>query len=251
MGNDALKIKIFMPNEILIDMKEWLEDGTLKSSHHQEFVYSYYFLLSYLWRYAIYSEEKFTQSKIKQFLGYNPTEKRINYIIKENGLLDSRNYTLATKDFPVSWTMDNSEGLSFKMLEEYDLDDQRDLLKFKSNNYIVKEPLKHTGASEEEGCYWSIENTHMVDKSIFDFCLSHKEDLGLPAFYLYGVLSFIKDKNKAKGERILLCSNETLMIYTGWKIRKVIKYTNNLSDYGLIMKKQPAKRKGAVNHYQL
>lgn len=235
-----------MPNEIFLDLKNWVKEGNVKSIQHQEFIYSYYWLLAYFWRYSRYSEEKITQSSIKQMLGYNSEEKRLNYIMKKGGLLDEKGYTLATDDFPVSWNFTSEKELSFDMLHDFNEEEQSYLIRYDSNRYIVKEPIKFTGNSEEEGIYWNTTNTHMINGEVLFNCIEN--GFSCAPFYLYGILTFIRDKS---GCDEFPCANDTLCEYTGWNERKAIKVTNTLMDLGFIQKEQKNKQKGAVNYYRL
>lgn len=240
---------IAMPNEIFNDLKSWSESKELKTVHHQEFVYSFYWHITYLWRYAIYGEQEINLMTIKQRLGYNPNEKRIDYITKKNGLLDNKGYTESTNDFPIGWSL-NGEGLSFSMLSDFDDVSKQYLLKNYNDNRLIKAPLKHIGTEDEEGIFWNSPNTHMVSLSAFEMCLSN-DKIGISGFYMYGLLSYINSLSKHinEPEDYFVCSNETLVNMTGWGIRKVIKVTNSLVDFNMIDKEQRIKLKGNVNHY--
>lgn len=241
-----LERSIAMPNEIFSDMKEWVSKGKLKSIQHQEFVYSYYWLLAYLWRYAMYAEHKITQSDIKRILGYNPNEKRLNYIMKKDGLLDEEGYSRATNDFPVSWRKIGEKELILDMLSEFSEEDRSLLIRFESNRYLVKEPLKFTGAKGGDGIYWNSSNTHIISGEVLHS--SMKKGAGCATFFLYGLLTYIRDKS---GKSEFPCANSTLCQYTGWSERRVIGITNELVELNLIQKEQKSKQKGAVNYYKL
>lgn len=236
-----------MPNEIFSDMKLWLEEGVVKSVQHQEFIYSYYWLLSYLWRFALYSEYKAVQSDIKNQLGYNPDDKRLNYIMKKGGLLDVKGYTSTTKNYPILWSKKGREDVQFTMLYDIDEVDRGYLNKFKSSNSFVKKPVKHTGNNLEDGIFWNSANTHIISGTVLELCLNNSR-LGCAGFYLYGILIFIQDKSGASN---FPCANETLATFTGWSERRIIKITNEMQDIGLIKKVQARKSKGSVNEYQI
>lgn len=237
-----------MPNEIFSDMKEWLVLDDLKSIQHQEFVYSYYWLLAYLWRFAVHSEHKITQSDIKRMLNYNPKNSRLDYIMKRDGLMDSKSYTKTTIDYPVSWSQKGKDDVQFTMLHHLDKEYREYVSKFIARNNFVKNPLKHTGEDvDEEGVFWNISNTHSMSGEMFKICMSNT-DLGCAGFYLYGVLVFIRDKI---GVDEFPCANETLATYTGWNEKRIIRITNCLQTNHLLHKDQIRKMKGSVNHYSL
>lgn len=240
-------VSIAMPNEIFIDLKNWVKTGDLKSIQHQEFAYSYYWLLAYLWRYSYYSEEKIGQPEIKKILGYNSNEKRLNYIIKKNGLLNEMSYTFPTSNYPVSWHMRTGEDVEFDMLNDFEYYDRELLTPNKSRNFFVQSPLKHLGDSENDGIYWNSSNTHILNSNIFTVCMSNSK-LGCAGFYLYGLLVYIRDKSMSS---VFHCANETLVTYTGWSLERIIRLTNELEKTSTLSKEQRVKTKGSVNEYNI
>lgn len=249
--NENHEIAIAMPNELLFLLPEWLSQKELKSNQHQEFVYSYLWLISYYWRYAKYAEEKITQQTIKSTLRYNPDEKRLNYIIKKNGLLDVKEYTTTTKNYPISWSFDSKEGVSFTMLKLLDPEFQALVNKFETENYQVKCPLVSVGIEESEGLYWNTDNTHFMSLELFELCMKHPK-LQCAGFYMCGILKYIGDKNyHFSGSLEFECSNDTLKDFTNWSVRRIAETTNILVSVGLIHKEQKVKSKGQRNSYRL
>ena len=251
---DSLKERHFerpvaMPNRIFADMRQWLQEGELKSPQHQEFIYGFYWLIAYLWGFAKYGEYDYIISDIKGLLGYNPNEKRINYIIKQDGLLDRKRYTDTVDDFPVLWSLKDGE-LSHTMLSDYDEVDQQIVNKFKSQKPFVKSPLLSLG-EDRDGLYWNADNSHIIRGDVFTLCMENKE-LRCAGLYLYGMLQMMSDKNLHfnKSEEFQ-CANKTLVELTGWGITKVKKIVNELCEVGLISKEQKLQKKGEVNWYML
>ena len=236
-----------MPNEIFLDMKEWISTGELKSNQHQEFIYTYYWLMAYLWRYAIYAEQKLGQQEIKKILKYNPNEKRIDYIMKKNSLLDQKGYTAHSNDYPVLWSFKSNENVKFDMLYEFDETDRGYMTANQSSRFFVKSPVKHIGDDENEGIYWNSSNTHIVSGEVLAICMDNPK-LGCSGFYLYGLLTFIRDKS---GESSFGCSSSTISTYTGWGANKIYDVTTALVLNGLIVKSQDRKTKGCVNMFQI
>lgn len=237
-----------MPNEIFHDISEWLSNGEIKSKMHQEFIYSYYWYITYLWRFCLYSTEEITQKTIKQTLGYNPNEKRVDYIIKKGGLLDQKNYTSPTTDFPVLWRLDGDD-FSFSMFDDYDEVSKEYLSQQITGRNIIKSPILHVGDEENEGIFWNSANTHYVDLDVFQLCMSDRS-LGCAGFYMYGILKSMSDKNFYFNDSSYFnCSNETLVNITNWDIKRVIQVTNRLMDCGLIEKEQRIKVRGSVNYF--
>ena len=238
-----------MPNEIYADMKQWLDEGEIKSPQHQEFIYCFYWIIAYLWGFAKYGEKGFVLSDIKQMLGYNPNEKRINYIIKQDGLLDQKGYTSTVEDYPVLWNLKDS-CLSLTMYSEYDELDQELINTFKTSKPFVKAPLLSLGESND-GLYWNAENSHIVRGEVFVACMANAQ-LKCAGVYLYGILLMMRDKNLHfnKTEEFQ-CANKTLVELTGWNIKKVSKVVSELDNIGLITRKQKVQKKGEVNWFTL
>lgn len=240
---------VAMPNKIYADMKQWLEEGELKSPQHQEFVYCFYWMIAYLWGFAKYGEHDYTIAEIKGLLGYNPNEKRINYIIKQDGLLDLKCYTETVDDFPVLWSLKDGV-LSHTMLSDYDELDQQLVNKFKSKKPFVKAPLLSIG-EDNDGLFWNADNSHIIRGDVFISCMKSNE-LKCAGLYLYGILTMMRDKNLHfhKTEEFQ-CANKTLVELTGWNIKKVVKVVSELDNVGLITRKQKVQKKGEVNWFTL
>jgi hypothetical protein len=251
-SNPNLTRLIAMPNEIFSDMSTWLSQKELKSPHHQEFVYSYYWYISYLWRYAVYAEAKVIQQDIKKNLGYNPSDDRLNYIIKKNGLLDIKQYTSSTKDYPISWKFENKQdGVSFTMYSELSNDYQKLVSQFGSDNYLIKAPLLSLGTEESDGLYWNTSDSHFMSINVFNICMENV-NLQCAGFYMCGLLKYLEGKSLHFNKRSNFeCSNETLAKLTGWGRDKIRGVTNNLMDADLLEKEQQTKMKGQRNAYKL
>lgn len=245
---EKFNVKIAMPNRIFFDMKNWLNDGELSSPSHQEFVYSFYWTVAYLWRYAIYTDKAYTVGDIKQLLGYNPTEKRINYIIKQDGLLDNKDYTYTTSDFPINWTLKDDE-LTISMMSEMS-EYKQYLNKFKALKPFVKAPKLSIGENDN-GLFYQPVDCHMISYEVVDKCFKH-DKLCCSGLYLYGLLVYLRDKNMAKNDTdIFFCSRDTLLNLTSWSINKLKEKLRILEEIGLIEKNQEKKSKGNVNVYRV
>ncbi|MGG4039284.1 hypothetical protein [Heyndrickxia ginsengihumi] len=167
---------IFMPNEIFNDLQ-----NNIKKSVHIPFAYSYYYLITWLYRYAKYGSISIDNKNIKEILGYNKDYKPIDYIIKKNGILDLMEYTITTKDHPISWEV-NDNYLNFSMLSDFDEETIKTIKKIKSRKYMIKFPYKsffRTKESEEDnyedGTFYDVSNTHLIPFEVFMFCMSKKE----------------------------------------------------------------------------
>lgn len=226
--------KIYIPNEIFNDLRV-LHD---KGSSHVAFAYSYYYLISWLYRYAKYGELNIDVKMIKQVLGYNPENKKVNYLIKKNGFLDEIGYTYTDTDYPLSWDFNNGD-INFMMLSDMDDEVKSLLIKQKGKNYKIKIPIKGLWRSVEsekeniwDGTFYEIEYTHEVSFDVFEKCMEN-EKLGVSGFYLYGYLKFRCDKFNEYAASIERIGSEV-----GMSKNTAEKYLTNLSISGLIRYKE-------------
>lgn len=190
--NDFQK-KHFIPNEIFDDML----NSDIKPVH-LAFSYSYYYLISWLYRYGKYGELAINNGVIKQLLGYNPNNKRINYIIKEKGVLDSIGYTHSTKDYSVGVREFYDDGApEFLLMSDLNPSERGEAFKRINRSFKAKYPIKHLHRYNDDfkegmytGVFYDPSNTHQVNFDIFSFCMSNSE-IGVTGFLIYG---FLKSK---------------------------------------------------------
>lgn len=239
--------KIFVPNEIFADFKAIGNIKTVKGKSDEEyrkrsdgkkvkkgvgksqvpFAFSYYYLISYLYRNAKYGEiqETLTQGKLKEILGFSSTYKDVNYIIKEGGMLDQMQYTETTDDIPIlasrevvgvsEYVLTKEERNKYLFLdfEYYDWEEGRDpfykhYTKTFPNSYKIKKPIRgfhkcyvdennpdKSGIDEtvHDGSFYEVDNTTLIPFEIFIFCMERKS-LGCNAFFLYSYLKMMNDK---------------------------------------------------------
>lgn len=191
--------KVFMPNEIFDDLQ-----NNIKKTVHIPVAYSYYYLITWLYRYAKYGTINIDNKNIKQILGYNTDTQGIDYLMKKNGMLDVMGYTETVKDFPITWTFED-EYLDFEMLSEMDEDVQKAIKQNLSRKYTIKFPVKafnrHIDDEEmkeeyakgyEDGTFYELDNTHMIPFEVFMYCMNN-DKIGCTGFYLY---SYLKMKNQ-------------------------------------------------------
>jgi len=221
----------FMPNEIFEDLQ-----GNLSKSPHIAFAYSYYYLISWLYRNAKYGTKNINTADMKQLLGYSKTNKTINYLIKHKGVLDLMGYTETTNNYPWAWEMDEFNDPVFSLIDDEDEQTKKEIHKGKDNNYKIKYPIKHFYRDSEDieddhtsGVFYDISNTHMVGFDVFIHCMSLKE-LGATGFYLYGYLKMQNQKFDGGYD----VSLENLEEETGIPYVSLNRYMDALKKYKLI-----------------
>ena len=222
--------KVYIPNEIFVDFVG-CED--IKSGSHVAFAYSYYWLISWLYRYAKYGSVEVTVPKIKEKLQYSKTDARIDYLIKKNGVLDQLGYTATDTDFPVLWNYRDNE-LTFDMLSEAEY--KNDIVFNKGRNYKIKVPVKGLHRTTEslednyeDGTFFEVDNTHLIEYEVFDKCMSDKL-LGCKAFYIYGYLKCNTQWHSGKYNHALSKIGEELRLSR----KTVTKYIEELKRAELI-----------------
>lgn len=224
--------KIFMPNEIFGDLQKNIDNPS-----HIAFAYSYIYFITWLYRYAKYGmiNELIDQKFIKKILGYNENYKKLDYLIKQNGILEQMDYIRTEKDFPISYCYDEIDGLQFQYIDDFK--EFRAYIKMLNvpKNYRIKFPTRafyRNKESEEDyyedGTFFYVDRTHLVPFEVFIFCMTN-EDLGCTGLYLY---AFLRCMNQIYGGyRIPL---ETLEKKTAIKGRTLDKYLDSLKKYNMI-----------------
>lgn len=217
--------KIFIPNEIFTDLKGVITN----SSPHLAFAYSYTYLVTWIYRHTkhLTTDGIIDNGKLKEILGYNIDYKKLNYIIKKNGLLDQLGYTKTVKDFPTLWTYEDNT-LEFDMYSE-----NKDLVNITlPRKYSIKYPVKSFHRYDDkvvDGTFYEFENTHCIPFEVFMYCMGH-EHIGTIGFYLY---SYIKRMNDfyVDGWDVPL---EKMIIETSLPENTLIGYLDILRKYQLI-----------------
>ena len=224
--------KIFMPNEIFSDLQKNIDNPS-----HVAFAYSYIYFITWAYRYAKYGTvfQIIDQKFIKKILGYNENYKKLDYLIKQNGILEQMGYIRTEKDFPVAYSYDEIDGLQFQYVDDFK--EYTEYIKALNvpKNFKIKFPVKafyRDKESEEDyyedGTFFYVDKTHLVPFEAFIFCMTN-EDLGCTGFYLY---AFLRCMNQIYGGyRVSL---ETLEEKTAIKGRTLDKYLDSLKKYNMI-----------------
>ena len=220
----GVNVDIHLFNEIDIMVKE----KAIKHDNHRGYVFSYLWLNSYLWRHFKYFSTTLTIKTIKEILGRNPLDKKVDYLTKKNGLLDSKGYTEYTTDFPVDAVI-NSE-LNFVYLSDLDTDTVKSIKSIKPRGYNMKKPLHGYSRGDRDGLYFSKNDVVHMTLEEFLLCMLNSS-MGADSFYLY---SWIKMRCK------LLKRNEVIILYRemtnaiGYSTDKLRMLLSHLEEVGLV-----------------
>lgn len=220
---------VFMPDEIFEDLQNNMKKGV-----HIPVAYTYYYIVNWLFRYCKYGNVAIDVNKIKEILGYNKGTRTIDYIFKKDGLLDTMNYTETTKDYPLSWGMDDRNNLKFYMLSEEEKKEQVDYTQHMSRKYSIKCPVRGITRNPDDnddlnGTFYEKDNTHLIPFEVFMYCMSN-EKLGCTGFYLY---SFIKMKNQHYNGKYD-CPMGKLAEYTGLPSSTMKPFLSTLRKHNLV-----------------
>lgn len=230
MANDKAIEHIYLPNEVFADLKL-----NIDNSSQIAFAYSYLYYITYLYRYCKYIDgngNKVTQEVIKEYLGYSPKNKKIDYIIKKGGILDNLQYTETTTDYPIQFLYDEDDMITFETIYDY-----KEVIKnINDRNFRIKKPLRafyrSIRAIEEgdlTGTFYEVENTHRIDFDIFHSIISDP-NLGVVGFYVYGYLKHKNDLFASGYQR----SYEKIGIDLNMSEKTIRKYTNSLELKGFL-----------------
>lgn len=212
-----------MPNEIFDDFPSLIEGGSSKIA----FAYSFYYLITYLYRFAKYGgmngcKGKYDIGTLKEILQYSRDNNRIQPIIKEGGVLDEMGYTKSSYDYPVEYRsfdefghkLDDPEIIMWSDFinmyqDEVALDDQNREHMIKSlavkeamgqqyREYKIKVPLKAFDRDEDKagiqvGTFYQTDFTTTIPVSAFLKCMAD-ETLGTTAFYIYSFLKYQSER---------------------------------------------------------
>lgn len=233
--------KVFIPNKVF-ELLVSNEELKSKQSPDEAVAYTYLWFITWLWRNAKYGEmmdEDTTIGAIKEMIGFTSTNKTINYIIKDGGVLDKLGLTrtLNFKEAPLTYVIE--ENMPFFYTQE-DLDsmrDERDVEEskaYRGNNRkkTVKQPVFALENEEGESggtFYGDIENTHQVDFDIFVKCMTNP-NLGCTAFYLY---AFLKSKS-TMNDGCIEIGGDTISNRTGIKHTTREKAMDALKKHNLV-----------------
>jgi hypothetical protein len=216
-----------MPNSIFEDLKTNEEIKSKNTSVHIAFAYSYYFLISWLWRYAKYGyidhynveENKIYHAPLKKvyklLLGVSVNSKQYDYIVKKNGVLAQLGYIAPYKYAPVGIKFFDPNGkydnfthlingydkyestyldaylMENKFIEGIRINRKSNLVDFPIRGFYST--LEDQEEGIENGTFIDSANTHKVRMEAFLKCMQNK-DLGLLGFYLWSYLCYRTDQ---------------------------------------------------------
>ncbi|AGI11772.1 transcriptional regulator [Bacillus phage vB_BanS-Tsamsa] len=197
------KPSVQIPNWIFRRLAESTKGKVQRTNVKQSsFAYAYVVTIAFLYKYTHFVDldnGTYIQNKdIKQILGYDPSTKTIDKVIKKNGILDEIGLTCTTKNYPVTFEYTTEEINGFPIREFTTINmltvDDVNYSKYKeivkNRNYTVKEPTFFFNNDGDVGTLYNYNNTHTITLEEFmEFV--YNDDLNNVDFFLYG---FFKSK---------------------------------------------------------
>jgi hypothetical protein len=238
-------VKVFMPNEILEDLREVLTDEKgnpikeCKSSTHVAFAYAYTYLAHYMYRYCKYyymenyeTESEIDEKMIKQVLGFPAKADAYTYLTKKEGILDKLGYIRKVSDKPYKYELEEVSGKDGKVTFEPFFEMESDYPEIYGNNknrkinFPVRGFWREDWAEEDDyynGTFYEKDNTHQINFNVFMYCMADPE-LGVEGFYLYSMLVYANNKFPNGFD----CSNERFVSISGLSLKEVKVQLKNL-----------------------
>lgn len=209
---------------------ELLATGELKNNRHKTFAFAYYCLVSYLWKYSKYEKQEINTKDLKRLLLVSPSEKRFDYIIKKNGLLDSIELTETTKDFPINTSFNELGEINVTTLSMIESDLAKSFLNQYNSRYTCKKPLLQYKRDDKAGLMFSKDDVLSI--SVFELTrILLCPEIGFDGFYVYAYLKY----------RSKMLANQHVNIYyaelerqIGYKKRRIRELIRNLRKVGMI-----------------
>ncbi|RDY70387.1 hypothetical protein DXT76_13120 [Halobacillus trueperi] len=240
---------IVIPNEDLLELLDAIHmDAKGFRSYYTAYAFSYYYLATYLYRYAVYgkSDFNFSEANLKKMLTISPSNKGkngISFISKRNGLLDKIGFLKKESDYPIgvrffdkAWTTE--KGIhSFAYLSEIN-ENMPEHLKLNTKNSRVNRPIHLVDIRNYESqysnglgepTYLDPDNTTMISIDIFIYCMTNKE-LGIEAFHMYSYLKYYTEYYGGKWN----CPLEDFPTKFGMKRDTIKKKLKALEEYNMI-----------------
>lgn len=229
-------VSVQIPNWIFKSLSENIKSGANANVKQASFAYAYVVLISFLYKYTHFVDlenETYIQNKdIKQILGYDPTTKTIDRVIKKGGILDSIGLTCTTKNYPVTfeYTAEEINGFPIRefttinMLSVDDVNYNRYKNIVKNRNYTVKEPLFFFENEGDVGTLYNYNRTHTITLKEF-ISFTYNNELDNVDFYLYAFF-----KSKCHGRRFNECGirQNTILSEVGMSTRTLYEHTDKL-----------------------
>lgn len=212
------------------EMKKIQETGGFKNTQHKVFSFSYIWLVSYLWKYSKYGNMEINTKDLKEILGISTTEKRVDYLIKKNGVLDSLGILETTRDFPIYSDFSGDNGIKITTLSKMDILNQELYLKRYNSRYTCKKPLYQYDSTKRVPLLISKEDTLPIN--VFEFTrIVLCPELGVDGFFVY---CYLKLRSKMFGYEAVRITYAEMEDTIGYKERKLRNVIQNLEMAGMI-----------------
>lgn len=197
---------LYFSNKHFKILSDLVSNGSIKRSHLY-FSFAYLYLTTYLFRYTKYSEVIPSTKDIKKTLTHSSIDKKVDYLIKRGGVLDSEGLTFHTTNFPLSHEFNESGTLVFTLLSDFN-----DITANYTSNWKKKMNINNNVGckynylsfhddinddnefvvNSKRGTFYNSKFTTNIPFEVFLYCMSNSE-VGLRGFYMYSYISFMNN----------------------------------------------------------
>ena len=212
------------------EFNKLLATGDIKNNRHKTFAFSYYCLVSYLWKYSKYGEQEINVQDIKSILQLSVGDKRVDYLIKKNGVLDLFGFTETTRDFPMATTFNEDNMIEVKTLKDLGEETEKSFLAQYNNKYACKKPLLQYNRKDKAGLMFSKDD--VVPISVFELTRTLLcPEISFDGFYVYIYLKYRCKMINYSDLRIFYAELEKQI---GYKKRRIRELISNLEEAGMV-----------------
>ena len=160
----------------------------------------------------------------------NPSEKRLDYLIKKGGILDLFGFTETTRDFPTATIFDERNMITVKTLKDMREDLAKSFLEQYNNRYTCKKPLLQYSRGNKVGLMFSKDD--VIPISVFELTRTLLcPEISFDGFYVY---VYIKYRCKMIGYESLNIFYVELERNIGYEKRRIRELINNLESAGML-----------------
>lgn len=234
LSNLNLENYVKIDNNIFSELDCIENDDRFKTKPHKAFTFSYLWLVSYLWKTCEYGNNLITVENIKEMLGLNPRDSKLDYIIKKSGLLDTEGYTETVRNFPVSIS-NGEKGIKLFMKDDLCDDIKNEYNKSYGNRFTCKKPIQQHDRNEKEGLLFSREDC--IQLTLLEFTRT-MSIAGYEGFFTY---AYLKYRSKMIGYGYVRMFAKELSSATGFSERKNRETIKSLVESNIILKKEEIK----------
>lgn len=255
---DSLKEKngLFLDDHYYKLFNTLIKNEKIKNIQGAAFSFSYYYLASYLWKYAKYDKQLFDKKDYLNAILKRERYSIFDYLIKKDGLLEEEGLLKTTNNFPIAKEFDKeTKEMNYFYIDDLDKESKREIISKTFKKYSAKKPIRFYQRESELGYNLDISNTVFISLYEFLKCIDNKE-LGYIGFYFYYYLKYNIVKYGGYEGKPLRTTYPKIKTELGINERMITKLTKELIKINLIKKESilQANEKGikmTISYFEL